>query len=210
MVPSNQNCLTFGWKQVYFLLLYLDLLWANLVLITCQWLHWPSSVTCMSLFHLTQRTCSDVRIVLLLLMLHKTNVQSTPARTISADLECGGCLSPRLGPHSICLAEYEQDRLLIHAKRRQRQIDPSLPHAHLNAPTGMQTSVLKCMHTHTYTHAHIYQHDRWEKTQRSAVSRASLRQDSGSFTSPWLRRLSWPKAIHGRCSLTYSRGQQPF
>lgn len=169
MVPSNQNCLTFGWKQVYFLLLYLDLLWANLVLITCQWLHWPSSVTCMSLFHLTQRTCSDVRIVLLLLMLHKTNVQSTPARTISADLECGGCLSPRLGPHSICLAEYEQDRLLIHAKRRQRQILHFPTHIWTHRLACRQVSSNACTHTHIRTHTSISMIDgKRHKGQQSA------------------------------------------
>lgn len=68
-------------------------------------------------------------------------------------------------------------------------------------PKCMRTS--KCIqwhankhqHTHKHTHTHSAQRDRWEKTQRSAVSRASLRQDSGSFTSPWLRRWSWPKPI---------------
>lgn len=47
----------------------------------------------------------------------------------------------------------------------------------------------------TDTHTRFAQHDRWDETQRSAVSRVSLRQDSDSFTSPWLRRWSWPKQI---------------
>lgn len=91
-----------------------------------------------------------------------------------------------------CLAEYEQDRLLIQATQRQRQIlqSPSLACALPNASTSTQTSIF-----HHHQHTQTARHDRWEKTQRSAVSRASLRQDSGSFTSPWLRRWSWPKPI---------------
>lgn len=58
----------------------------------------------------------------------------------------------------------------------------------------------------TNAHTQSARHDRWEKTQRSAVSRASLRQDSDSFTSPWLRRWSWPKPIFPqslRCNIPY-------
>lgn len=62
-------------------------------------------------------------------------------------------------------------------------------HIQMQQPAGKQAPFT------TGTHAGFAQHDRWEKTQRSAVSRASFRQDSDSFTSPWLRRWSWPKQI---------------
>lgn len=62
-------------------------------------------------------------------------------------------------------------------------------HLQMQHPAGKQALFT------TDTHTGFAQDDRWEKTQRSAISRASLRQDSDSFTSPWLRRRSWPKQI---------------
>lgn len=59
------------------------------------------------------------------------------------------------GPGWICLAEYEQDRLLIHATRRQRRIlqSLSLARASKNAPTGTQISIPHHWRTHTRMHA---------------------------------------------------------
>lgn len=114
---------------------------------------------------------------------------------MSTDLNYHGfpVTTGRAGPGWICLAEYEQDRLLIHATQQQRQIlqSPSLAYTYPNVPTSTQTSTLH----HWNTHIHRACHNRCEKTQRSAVSRPSLRQDSGPFTSPWLRRWSCPKLI---------------
>lgn len=98
----------------------------------------------------------------------------------TAFLSPWGGLEPRPG-------EYELDRLLIHATQRQRQLLPSpLP----------CTCTPQCARWHANSHTSAPNtnapsrtlHDRWEKTQRSAVSRASRRQDSASFTSPWLQR----------------------
>lgn len=113
--------------------------------------------------------------------------QQSSGRTISADLKCHGSLrhptSGRLWPR-FGHARLNRSRTgCLFTQCRDR--DGSL------GATAKPKKKKKTLHGVAQTstagaraHAQTAQRDRWGKTQRSAVSRASLRQDSASFTSP--------------------------